>query len=116
MIHPQAQDSGIGTALLTMHLTERMKKGGISGSDRIFWQSGIPEGQMAEDHFANWIIGNEIKCKKKDWNYMEYTSIRAYVKEYAPELSAYFIIRLKVSQRRQQNIYFPGSEMGQQFQ
>ena len=47
-----------------MHLTERMKKGGISGSDRIFWQSGIPE-EANGRIVANWIIGNEINARKK---------------------------------------------------
>ncbi len=80
LIHPQAR-SGIGTA--PYYAFNGADEEGVEylaaiGSFLAERYSGRANGRGI---VANWIIGNEINARK-DWNYMEYTSIRAYVKEY----------------------------------
>lgn len=38
---------------------------------------------------SNWVIGNEINARK-EWNYMEYVSLEAYVREYAKAFRIFY--------------------------
>lgn len=38
---------------------------------------------------SNWVIGNEINARK-EWNYMEYVSLEAYVREYAKAFRVFY--------------------------
>lgn len=88
LIHPQAR-SGIGTA--PYYAFNGADEEGVEylaavSSFLAERYSGRANGRGV---VANWIIGNEINARK-DWNYMEYTSIRSYVKEYVRAFRVFY--------------------------
>lgn len=88
LIHPKAR-SGIGTA--PYYAFNGADEEGVEylaaiGSFLAERYSGRANGRGV---VANWIIGNEINARK-DWNYMEYTSVSSYVKEYVRAFRVFY--------------------------
>lgn len=88
LIHPQAR-SGIGTA--PYYAFNGADEEGVEylaaiGSFLAERYSGRANGRGV---VANWIIGNEINARK-DWNYMEYTNISSYVREYVRAFRVFY--------------------------
>lgn len=88
LIHPKAR-SGIGTA--PYYAFNSADEEGVEylaaiSSFLAERYSGRANGRGV---VANWIIGNEINARK-DWNYMEYTNIESYVREYVRAFRVFY--------------------------
>lgn len=86
LIHPQSR-SGVGSAPYYA----------FNGTDASGAECIAAVGAFLAERYAgpahgvisNWIIGNEINARK-EWNYMEYVSLDAYVAEYAKAFRVFY--------------------------
>lgn len=88
LIHPKAR-AGIGSA--PYYAFNATDKEGVEHLSAIgaFLAERYSGSANGRGMVSNWIIGNEINARK-EWNYMEYTDLKTYVREYAKAFRVFY--------------------------